>query len=201
MDIDEAAREFAQQHAGNWLRWSSCVMDSPGEFEEDWFFFEPEHRDSGPLDRANTQVFKRELESHTHGDDPDTVFTSVGCWAYGWRTQIRVRMFTRDADGQRGDITAAAQVIADLHSSLEDYPVLDEELFSRLEYEEWERYVSDEISFQFRRGFTSELAENEVLERAFEHLRENWGYSDSEFPDSEEIREALRAVGCKEEEE
>ena len=198
MDSTEHAREFAGKNAGNWLKWTSCSMQSPGEFEEDWFFFEPSHRDSDVLERANTEVFRRELEQFTHGDDPDVVFTTVGCWAYGWRTQIRVRMFTRNTDGERGDITAAAQVVSDLHNSLEDYPVLDEELFSRLEYEEWERYVSTEISYQFRRGFTSELTEDEVLERAFEHLRENWSRSDSEFPDSEEIREALRAVGCKE---
>lgn len=198
----EHAREFAGRNAGNWLKWSSCFMNSPGEFEEDWFFFEPEHRDSDALERANTEVFRRELEQFTHGDDPDVIFTTVSCWAYGWRTQFRVRMFTRGAEGERGDITAAAQVVSDLFNSLEDYPVLDEELYSRMEYEEWLKNFSYEVHYQYRRGFTAgEVPEDEIVERALEWAHENEDIDHASYPEVEMLLRCLRGIGCKEDEE
>ena len=94
------------------------------------------HRDSDALARSNFTCILREL-----GGESDTVIvTRASHWAVGWIDTIRVHQ----------DDTARLQLADNIMGELEDYPVVDEDHFSELEYTEacdyWERSsVADRV--------------------------------------------------------
>jgi hypothetical protein len=188
---------FASWAAGNWKRWTSCSMSGAGTEDDSWFFFEPEHRDSEALDRSNTVQIKKRLRAWEEAEEPDVVFTSVGCWAYGWRTQIRVRVY-RD-----GCITAAAKELYAVVQDLEDNPILDESHLSELENEEWVRGCEEVTSSVLRRFFTlgEGQTKEEVVQKVLQWLQDDGRTDTSEWPDEELIVEALIDLGYAKDED
>jgi hypothetical protein len=127
MDLQAAA----EQAAGNWTKfgdfsWNrASELDAPG----DWFITYTHHRDSGLLDQSNADAIERELQIFTDGDDPDVVAEHHHHWAVGWIEGWSIRVF-RD-----GQITEAFRAYHELAQRLNDYPALDEEDYSRRQYE------------------------------------------------------------------
>ena len=96
------------------------------------------HRDSDALSRTNWDAAVARLSEAAGYGDSDTIWTDdedrgpvyawrAGHWAVGWVEYLMVR-----ADAPQAVIDEA-QAIAD---ALEDYPALDEDAWSALEYEE-----------------------------------------------------------------
>jgi hypothetical protein len=87
------------------------------------------HRDSDPIDRANFQVMD-ELVTDASADvlDNDLMpyITRESHWAVGWLDTLRVPM----------ENESAVIALAEAMQRLEDYPILDEDLVSTLEWEE-----------------------------------------------------------------
>ncbi len=81
------------------------------------------NRDADALTRANFKAAILELENKDDG--PDYEVHRFGHWACGWFEIILVRPDTN-----------AAKLAEECEASLESYPVLSDELFSRIEQEE-----------------------------------------------------------------
>ncbi len=116
-------------------------------------------RDSGALDRAN---FEAQLE--ILGGESDTVEVHrFGHWGPGW-FEIAIVSPSREAE------------VEAIEASLADYPVLDEEKHSNLEWteyqESWDSWGNRELSRFLENKFESELTDEEYNALSEMDLRE-----------------------------
>jgi hypothetical protein len=189
LTLDDAAREAA----GNWRRFSCFIwfrerdIPDPGA----WAVIYTHNRDSGLLDQSNAQQIAEGLEPFTEGDDPDVVFESHDHWAVGHVDGFSVRVF-RD-----GQVTDAFRTCHDLAERLADYPILDEEDYSRREYEATVENIAD-AAWRLKHGY--ELPEgwegdvyswlSDHRQRAIENRDDQGGY-----PAEDDLRAAFDALG------
>jgi hypothetical protein len=193
LDLEEAA----QKAAGNWRHFDSFVWFRDQELEDagKWALIYTHHRDSGLLDQSNAAVIAEALEAFTQGEDPDIVFESHRHWAVGHLEGFSVRVFDR-----HGEITPAFQAYHELAERLADYPILDEEDYSRREYEETLRNIED-AAWRLKRQFVlpegwpsdvySWLSDHEPHE--IENRDDQGGY-----PSEESLRSSFDALGFEE---
>jgi len=96
-------------------------------FGETWARTFAHCRDSDTLEESNWNVITQDLLERF----PDhTTIESYSHWAVGWCESLCVQMLTEDRKP-----TEAAYAVFEWHKSLEDYPVADEEDYSRAEWE------------------------------------------------------------------
>jgi hypothetical protein len=134
LDLQEAA----EQAAGNWQEFKCFVWYRDNiEDAENWGILYTHNRDSGLLDQSNASVIEKALEPFTEGDDPDLVMESHNHWAVGHVDGFSIRVF-RD-----GEITPAFKVYHELAERIAEYPILDEEDYSRREFEATIENISD----------------------------------------------------------
>ncbi|HVX12170.1 MAG TPA: hypothetical protein VHC22_13395 [Pirellulales bacterium] len=135
MDLKTAAKEAA----GNWRGFESFAWDRTRELArpEDWTIVYTHHRDSGLLDQSNASAIEEALEPFTEGDDPDVVAERHNHWAVGWIDGFSIGVF------RRGRITKAFKTYHELVERMADYPVLDDEDYSRREYEATLENIAD----------------------------------------------------------
>jgi len=122
--------------------------DYGGQTWYGWYAIISQNRDSGCLERSNYRtvlerlrkynselqaenIDSRNAEYDSVGDDTVTD-TRQGHWAVGWVEVIFVHSSN----------AAAVTIAQDILDALEDYPVVDDEDFSNLEYEEMSKYWS-----------------------------------------------------------
>lgn len=98
--------------------------DYYGETYEDYYVGPGQHRDSEVLDRAN---FIAALEMLGGEHDPDVIVARAGHWGVGWVESILVH---KDSD--------KVPVLEEIEKKIADYPVLDDDLYSKMQYEEFE---------------------------------------------------------------
>lgn len=96
-----------------------------------WYIVAAVHRDSDALDRSNLQVLLADLG----GESESVIIERAGHWAVGWIDYLIVNPHAKD----KLRIAIAAS------KRLEDYPVLDDEHFSALEYEEFMELAEAEL--------------------------------------------------------
>jgi hypothetical protein len=99
------------------------------------------NRDSGVLDRANYQAFHRDIVSQYEDH-----FTSerMNHWAVGWVERTLVKVLHNDVDGViYTNITQAFCETLSALESLQEYPVLDDALYSDMEWEENMRVIEE----------------------------------------------------------
>jgi len=125
LDLETAAK----QAAGNWLRFECFIWDRERDLDDanHWCITYTHNRDSGLLDQSNAAAIEKALDPFTEGDDPDVVFESHSHWAVGSVDGMSIRVY-RD-----GQITEAFRQYHELAESLAQYPILDEEDYSRRE--------------------------------------------------------------------
>jgi hypothetical protein len=185
--------EAAHKAAGNWRKFDCFVWHRRSELEDpdNWGIVYTHHRDSGLLDQSNAAVIERTLERFTESDDPDVVFETHSHWAVGHVEGISLRVF-RDTQ-----ITEAFRAYYGLMERRADYPVLDEEDYSRREYEATLENLKDATwrlknVFDLPNGWEAEvyawLSDNEPS--AIENRDDQGGY-----PDEEELEAAFDGLG------
>lgn len=127
MDLETAAK----QTAGNWKQFECFVWDRERDLEDadNWCIVYSHHRDSGLLDQSNADAIEEAMQPFTEGRNPDVVAEHHHHWAVGWIDGLSIRVY------RRGKITKAFGAYHELAQRLTDYPVLDEEDYSRREYE------------------------------------------------------------------
>lgn len=109
-----------------------------GDFEfDEWASVIGHHRDSYCLDESNYQVIKEDLESQW---PEDVIEESSNHFLVGWSEVVRVRVY-RPAPFVGRIFTEAIKAAHAWHCAMENYPVADEEDFSRREMEAFSNCV------------------------------------------------------------
>ena len=123
--------ERAHQASGNWQRFESFGWSRAAELDKprDWTIVYTHHRDSRLLDQSNAAVIQHALQRYLDEDNPDVLEEHHRHWAVGWIDGFAIRVF------RNGKVTRAFRAYLELAQQLDEYPVLDEEDYSRREYE------------------------------------------------------------------
>lgn len=105
-------------------------------FGEDWpdyFVFLSRHRDSDELTESNFRVALASLKRLPVFEGESRFSVRESHWAVGWIEWIAIH----------ADDTEALKAADEIAASLENYPVLDDEDFSKLEHENAEKVWRD----------------------------------------------------------
>lgn len=158
---------------GNWREFECFVWDRAyaGGREylpdaEEFAIVYTNNRDSSTLTESNAAQIEAALEPFMSGDNPDVLPEDHNHWACGWIKGYAIRVY-RD-----GAPTPAALAWEEIQDRLDDYPVLDEEDWSRREseeqYEAWDNWVK----YDFRRALGKVFPE--AREADFDQLEPLW---------------------------
>jgi hypothetical protein len=192
MSIDLTLEEAARRAAGNWKEFESFSWHGHPDVDDldNWCIFYTHNRDSGLLDQSNAAQIDEALKPFTDGDDPDCVSEHNSHWA--WVDGYAIRVF----DKQR-QITPAFRAYFNLQSRMSDYPALDEEDYSRREYEATLENIGECL--------TSHLRDYELPD-GWEEACWDWLWNNNQraienrddqggWPSEEELEEAFLALG------
>ena len=191
MDIDELLKQPRD-----------CFINSDHPASQD-----PEHwcvgpviltRDSGLLEQANAISLKAHLKA-TPGIQGSWEIHTFNHWAVGWVEHLSFKVLKK---GPGKKTTKIYGVIKDWFDGLSDYPVADDELLSRLEYEAGLAAIEGEGSRYLKDGADEawvELVYRWLSDHCARELEDHDG--NGAYPSREAVRDAMRAVGVHEEEE
>jgi hypothetical protein len=189
MTLEDAAREAAD----NWKQFECfCWFREPDIDDPDnWAIIYTHNRDSGLLDQSNADQITEAMEPFTDGGDPDVVMESHDHWAVGHVDGFSIRVY------RNGQITAAFRTYHDLAERLADYPVLDEEDYSRREYEATLENLAD-AAWRLKREYDlPDGWESAVFSWFWEHNQRAVENRDDDggYPDEDDLRAAFDALG------
>ena len=177
--VEEAAKLRASQ---------DFSYRGPVDLGGTWAITFSQTRDSGLVEQSNYAAIKEDLEKRFPKDVRDEQFSH---WGVGWVDNLLVRMLDKN-----GKVTEAGIAALEWKDRLEDYPVADDEDYSRRELEA----TLDNIKFE---GGLDEDTAQKVFDwlwinnqRALENRDDRGGY-----PSKEQIETALKALGLIEPEE
>ncbi len=130
------------KEAGNYKQFHSFYSNlSSRDDHELWAIFYTHHRESSLLELANHKVIEKIIEPFCVGVDedaegheiyPDCEAITHRHWAVGWIAGYQIRIFR---DSSKTEKTEAAMAYEKILQRLENYPILDENLYSDMEYE------------------------------------------------------------------
>jgi hypothetical protein len=189
MTLEDAAK----QAADNWQQWTCFCWDREREISDlnAWAIIYTHNRDSGLLDQSNAAAIAQALEPFTEGDDPDVVFESHDHWAVGHVDGFSIRVY-RD-----GQITDAFKTYHDLMEQMDGYPVLDDEDYSRREYEATLENLTD-AAWRVKTEYAlPEGWEGDVFSWLSEHRQRAVVSRDDQggYPEERDLRDALDVLG------
>lgn len=188
----EAAAKLA---AGNWRDFKCFVWFKASELPDadKWAIIYTHNRDSGLLDQSNAAVIEEAMKPFTEGKTPDVVFESHIHWAVGHVDGFSIRVF------HRGRITIAFKTYHKFAVRMDDYPILDDDDYSRREHEATLENITDSAwrlkhQFLLPDGWEFDvygwLADNN--DRAVENYDDRGGY-----PSEEDLNAAFEGLGFK----
>ncbi len=131
------------------------------------------------------------MEPFTDADDPDVVIESHDHWAVGHVDGFSVRVY-RD-----GEVTDAFKTYHDLAGRLADYPFLDEEDYSRREYEATLENIAD-AAWRLRHEYDlPDDWEGDVYSWFWDHRQSAVENRDDQggYPEESDLRDAFEALG------
>jgi hypothetical protein len=185
--------ETAKNAAGNWRKFESFGWNRTAELDNpaNWTIVYTHQRDSRLLDQSNAAAIEEALRPFLDEDDPDVIEEHHGHWACGWIDGFAIRVL-RD-----GKVTAAFRTYMDLVGRMDDYPVLDEEDYSRREYEATLENFDSAVSgiryeYELPEGWKEEVFSWfwEHDQAAVENRDDSGGY-----PSVEQLESAFTALG------
>jgi hypothetical protein len=143
-------------------------------------------RDADLITTANGISLKEALKEHPEFEDKWCV-ESFNHWAVGWVENVLFEVVDED-----GELSAIAQFMLDWQMRLDDYPIMDEELHSQLEYDNALEVIKN----------TTGCDDGEaqlIFEWIFDnHSDEIYG---EEGPSWEAIKKAMKALKLEDEDE
>jgi hypothetical protein len=152
--LEKTLEAAASQLVGNWQEFDCFSWHDKPDDAEKWCIVYTDNRDSGILDKSNAEVIRKELskfpktakeETHRH-------------WACGFVNGWSIKVYNN-----KGRITRAFQKFYELWKRLEDYPILDEELYSQKEAEEIESAWADYIRSDFEKALEKQFSDNDFV--------------------------------------
>lgn len=181
--LDAAAKAAAR----NWRRFDSFAWFGKPDNADAWGIFYTQNRDSSALDQSNHAVITAALRPYNDSADSDVREERHSHWAVGWVDGFAIRIYAPD-----GSVTAAFRTFHALQKKLEDYPVLDEEDFSRREYEDHVQDIKDGARRFVRAGADPEWPAL-VFSWLYEHAQDEVDDASS-APSDASLKAALRAL-------
>jgi hypothetical protein len=189
MELEAAAKAAA----GNWRKFECFIWDRERDLDDaaNWAIVYTHNRDSGLLDQSNAAAIEEAMQTFTDDDDPDVVFESHSHWAVGHVDGCSIRVY-RDSQ-----ITGAFRTYHALAQRLADYPILDEEDYSRREHEATLENLPDAAwrlknEYDLPEGWEADvyswLSDNDP--GAVENRDDQGGY-----PSEDQLRAAFEALG------
>lgn len=183
MKVEERAKAVAGNHrlVSN-LSWPAEPVDGL-----QWALIGTLHRDSTNIDKSNAAVIEREICGQFEADAHIERFAD---WLVGWSENLVIRVY--DANGA---ITPAFMAFDKLAARMENYPLLDEELYSEMEEETIARVIEMAIEQLNDVEIKKDLPEGWVAE-----VRRGLDDYDSDirgddwWPRSEALLEVLKAL-------
>lgn len=194
MSIGELTLEdAAKDTAGNWQKWTCFCWFRESEISDpdNWAIIYTHNRDSGLLDQSNAEQIAEALTPFTNGDDPGVVMESHNHWAVGHVDGFSIRVF-RD-----GQITDAFRTYHELAEQLDGYPILDEEDYSRREYEATLENLTD-AAWRLKHEYElPEDWESAVFSWFWDHRQSAVENRDDQggYPEEHDLRDAFDALG------
>lgn len=131
------------------------------------------HRDSDLIEVSNYEVIKADIFENY--PDDDSYELNDNHWAVGWIKTLCVRVYKPVM--YRWVITDAFKAIYAWQEKLDNYPIADEEDYSRREWEMWEKWCELEgLTEEQQRYLQEEFLVNrsdEVTEEMMQEVRNN----------------------------
>jgi hypothetical protein len=153
-----------------------------GEEYPDYYVLPFGHtRDSTLLEEANFQAALKELGGE---NAPGVLVPRAGHWAVGWVEPLLVKK----------DVKKTVEKAEELVDRFEQYPVLDDDLYYRMEYEAGIANIKDA-------GYRYGLTEKEAVD-VYGWLSDNGNNMESTddtgfYPNDEELETAVKAIRSK----
>jgi hypothetical protein len=188
--------------------------------DQGWTLFVGRHRDSDNLENSNFETIEKQFEEKYEKNE-DFRIEGSSHWAVGWTDQMMIRALQCQCDDwekahivsttvtnewfcqiceHRCEVRPIVFDALDIKERLDEYPVLDEEDFSRRDYEDLMNYVEDEVSSFIRRngGDTIEEDWEPDNDKIFQYLFDTHSVSCIDDLDSSWIEDAVLAIADKE---
>jgi hypothetical protein len=192
MQLGEMSLEAAaQEAAGNWQNFECFSWHRSSELNdpENWAIFYTHSRDSGLLDQSNSEAIERELTPFIKKGD--VVVEHHNHWATGWIDGFSIRVY------RCLKITKAFRAYHELAQRLTDYPILDDEDYSRREYKVTIENLTDAAwkiknEFELPKGWVQSVYDwfSEHDCSAIESSDDRGGY-----PNQDQLKRAFEALG------
>jgi hypothetical protein len=185
--------DAATQAAGNWKRCECFAWDRLHDLDDPdaWAVVYTHNRDSRLLDVSNADAIGKAMEPYTEGDDPDVVMESHSHWAVGHVDGFSIRVY------RNGEIIDAFKAYHDLTERIAEYPVLDEEDYSRREYEATLENIAD-AAWRLKGEYDlPDGWEGDVFSWFWDHRQRAVESRDDQggYPEADDLRAAFEALG------
>ena len=179
--------EVAKQAAGNHRKFQDFGWYNRPIDDENWTIVYTKNRDSRLLEESNADAIKKELEAEDFGED--VVPECHNHFAVGWVEGYAIRVYD-----EKGNVTKAFEKYVALMDAMADYPVLDEEDYSRREHEATLKNIDE-----FRHLVKSRSPDDwpsQVFSWLWEHDQRELENRDDQggYPSEESVLEALEAL-------
>jgi hypothetical protein len=193
-DTDELI-DAARKAAGNWRKFESFGWSRAGELDEaaNWTIVYTHHRGSGLLEESNAAAIENTLRPYLEADNPDVIEEHHRHWACGWIDGYAIRVFRNEK------VTEAFRTYIKLLERLDEYPVLDDEDYSRREYEATLENFDSAVAgiqheYELPEGWKEEVFSWfwQHDQRAVENRDDSGGY-----PTEEQLDSAFTALGYR----
>ncbi len=213
MNTEDHIQDMAKEAIGNWKKFESFGWHNQPDDAEEWCIVYVSNRDSDLLTESNAAAIAEAMAPHLEGED--CTEEHHGHWAVGHVDGYAIRVYKPEPttsegriaararnDGRERDVTEAFRTWAELKLQVDAYPVLDEEDFSRREYEATLENI-ESAGRRFVRDDAPEDWTSQCFSWFWEHdqgaveARDGGGG----YPDDSQIKEALEALGFAEAEE
>lgn len=139
----DALHLFAENMAGNWKKFDSfCWYGQPDEDADKWGLWYYTNRDADLVMQSNADVIEKELESFC---GEDAALERHNHYLRGWVGCVAFRCFDKE-----GNVTPVAKKVYELKCALNNYSLLDDEDYSRREYDAQCESIEDGIHWALR---------------------------------------------------
>lgn len=192
---------FAAMSDGEIQRWISEALQRPSDFgyrgDNDEIFITwslgpvIQHRDSDLIQKSNAKAMIETLEGDPSLAD-DWEVCSCGHWAVGWVEQLSFRVVDKDGKPSR-----VARVIKGMLDSIEEYPLLDEEEHSRMEYDATLENIENHYSSRKLREDAPEGWASQMFSWFWDNMQTAVEDSDGQggYPSDEQFEACARELG------
>ena len=180
--------EVAKQAAGNHRKFQDFGWYNRPTDDENWTIVYTKNRDSRLLEESNADAIKKEMEAEEFGED--VVPECHNHFAVGWVEGYAIRVY--DA---AGNVTKAFEKYVALMDAIADYPVLDDEDYSRREYEATLKNI-EQVGGRFVKTGSPEDWAEQVFSWLWNHDQNELENRDDQggYPSNEAVQEALEAL-------